>query len=74
MAKREIGFVLAWVVLLATIPMAQAQFAVIDVASLTQLMSQVRTLEQQVATARNQLTQAQAEYQRSPALAAWSSC
>ena len=63
MAKREIGFVLAWVVLLATAPVAQAQFAVIDVASLTQLMSQVRTLEQQVATARNQLTQAQAEYQ-----------
>jgi len=63
MAKREIGFVLAWVVLLATTPTAQAQFAVIDVASVTQLMSQVRTLEQQVATARNQLTQAQAEYQ-----------
>jgi type IV secretion system protein VirB5 len=63
MAKREIGFVLAWVVLLAAAPAAQAQFAVIDVASLTQLMSQVRTLEQQVATARNQLTQAQAEYQ-----------
>ena len=63
MAKREIGFVLAWVVLLGTTPMAQAQFAVIDVASLTQLMSQVRTLEQQVVTARNQLTQAQAEYQ-----------
>jgi type IV secretion system protein VirB5 len=63
MAKREIGFVLAWVVLLAMAPMAQAQFAVIDVASLTQLMSQVRTLEQQVVTARNQLTQAQAEYQ-----------
>jgi type IV secretion system protein VirB5 len=63
MAKREIGFVLAWVVLLAAAPAAQAQFAVIDVASLTQLMSQVRTLEQQVATARTQLTQAQAEYQ-----------
>src|SRR5260370_20953371 len=63
MAKREIGFVLASVVLLAAAPAAQAQFAVIDVASLTQLMSQVRTLEQQVVTARNQLTQAQAEYQ-----------
>ncbi len=63
MAKREIGFVLAWVVLLAAAPAAQAQFAVIDVASLAQLMSQVRTLEQQVATARNQLTQAQTEFQ-----------
>jgi type IV secretion system protein VirB5 len=51
------------VVLLAATPLAQAQFAVIDVASLTQLLTQVRTLEQQVATARNQLTQAQTEFQ-----------
>jgi type IV secretion system protein VirB5 len=63
MAKREIGFALAFLVLLTATPAAQAQFAVIDVASLTQLMSQVRTLEQQLATARNQLTQAQAEFQ-----------
>src|SRR5204862_6245150 len=61
MAKREIGFALAFLVLLTATPAAQAQFAVIDVASVTQLMSQVRTLEQQLATARNQLTQAQAE-------------
>ena len=45
------------------IPPAHAQFAVIDVASLTQLVSQVQTLEQQLATARGQLTQAQASYQ-----------
>jgi type IV secretion system protein VirB5 len=63
MAKREIGFALAFLVLLTATPAARAQFAVIDVASLTQLMSQVRTLEQQLATARNQLTQAQAEFQ-----------
>ena len=62
MAKREIGFALAFLVLLTATPAAQAQFAVIDVASVTQLMSQVRTLEQQLATARNQLTQAQAEF------------
>jgi type IV secretion system protein VirB5 len=36
---------------------------VIDVASLTQLISQVNTLEQQVATARSQLSQAQTEFQ-----------
>jgi type IV secretion system protein VirB5 len=48
--------------LLAVSP-SHAQFAVIDVASLTQLVSQVRTLQQQVATARSQLSQAQAEYQ-----------
>ena len=62
MAKREIGFALAFLVLLTATPAAQAQFAVIDVASVTQLMSQVRTLEQQLATARNQLTQTQAEF------------
>lgn len=41
---------------------AHAQFAVIDVASLAQLMQQVSTLEQQVATAKSQLSQAQNEY------------
>ena len=63
MAKREIGFALTVLALLTATPAAQAQLAVIDVASLTQLMSQVRTLEQQLATARNQLTQARAEFQ-----------
>jgi type IV secretion system protein VirB5 len=41
---------------------AHAQFAVIDVASLTQLIQEYETLQQQVATARSQLTQAQTEY------------
>ncbi|TLY98287.1 MAG: type IV secretion system family protein [Gammaproteobacteria bacterium] len=41
---------------------AHAQFAVIDVASLVQLMQQVQTLEQQVQTAQAQLTQARNEY------------
>lgn len=63
MPKREMGFALAIVLLLAAAPAAQAQFAVIDVASLTQLVSQLRTLEQQLATARGQLTQSQAEFQ-----------
>jgi type IV secretion system protein VirB5 len=63
MAKREIGFALAFLVLLTATPPAQAQFAVIDVASVTQLISQVRTLEQQLATARSQLTQTQAQLQ-----------
>lgn len=63
MAKREIGFALAFLVLLTATPAAQAQFAVIDMASVTQLMSQVRTLEQQLETARNQLSQARTEFQ-----------
>jgi type IV secretion system protein VirB5 len=41
---------------------AHAQFAVIDVASLGQLVNEVQQLEQQVATARSQLAQAQSEY------------
>jgi len=44
-------------------PAAHAQFAVIDVASLTQLITQLQTLEQELDTARSQLAQAQAEYQ-----------
>lgn len=43
-------------------PLAHAQFAVIDVASVAQLISQVQTLEQQVQTAQAQLAQAQAEF------------
>jgi type IV secretion system protein VirB5 len=41
---------------------AHAQFAVIDVASIAQLVHEVQELEQQVATARGQLAQAQSEY------------
>jgi type IV secretion system protein VirB5 len=41
---------------------AQAQFAVIDVASIAQLIQEVQQLEQQVATAKSQLTQAQSAY------------
>jgi len=41
---------------------AHAQFAVIDIASIVQLVQEVQLLEQQVATARSQLSQAQAEY------------
>ena len=44
-------------------PAAHAQFAVIDVASVTQLVSEVRTLQQQLATAQAGLAQAQAAYQ-----------
>jgi len=49
--------------LLAIAPAAHAQFAVIDIASVTQLVTQAQTLAQQLDTARSQLGQAQAEYQ-----------
>ncbi|HEY6454821.1 MAG TPA: type IV secretion system protein [Steroidobacteraceae bacterium] len=42
---------------------AQAQFAVIDVSALAQLLQQVQTLSQALTTARGQLAQAQQEYQ-----------
>jgi type IV secretion system protein VirB5 len=41
---------------------AHAQFAVIDVASIVQLIQEVQELEQQVQTAQSQLAQAQSEY------------
>jgi type IV secretion system protein VirB5 len=55
-----------WVVFLAlgaAIPVAEAQFAVIDVASVTQLISQLNTLEQQLATAKAEFAQATTAYQ-----------
>jgi type IV secretion system protein VirB5 len=41
---------------------AHAQFAVIDIASVTQLIQQYATLQQQLSTAQNQLNQARTEY------------
>jgi type IV secretion system protein VirB5 len=43
--------------------MAQAQFAVIDVHAVAQLLTQVHMLEQQLMTARDHLAQAQAAFQ-----------
>ena len=63
MVNRYARFLLAILALVSGSPAAHAQFAVIDVASLTQLISEVETLEQQLETARSQLNQAQAEYQ-----------
>jgi type IV secretion system protein VirB5 len=63
MRKARCQLVLLLAALAAATPPAHAQFAVIDVAALTQLVSQLQTLEQQVATARSQLSQAQQEYQ-----------
>jgi type IV secretion system protein VirB5 len=63
MRTRDLQLMWTATLLLAAAPAAQAQFAVIDVAAVTQLISQVQQLEQQVATARGQLMQAQAEFQ-----------
>jgi type IV secretion system protein VirB5 len=47
--------------LIAAAPVAQAQFAVIDVAAVTQLLTQVQDLEQALAVAREHLSEAEAE-------------
>ena len=56
MKHRRLGSVLVLSVLLYVTGIARAQFAVIDVASVAQLVAQLQTLEQQLA-------QAQAQYQ-----------
>lgn len=61
MRTKLTGFLLMSLVLVA--PVAHAQFAVIDVAAVNQLVSEVQQLQQQLATARSQLSQAQAEFQ-----------
>lgn len=54
------GFAL--VVFLLTAPVARAQFAVIDVGAITQLITEVQILEDQLTTARAHLAQAEQEY------------
>ncbi len=61
-SKIVTGFVLVGLLALGGTRPAHAQFAVIDVASLAQLVQEVQTLEQQVQTAEAQLGQARSEY------------
>lgn len=56
-------FALVACVLLGVAPAARAQFAVIDVSAIVQLMQQVQTLDQALTTARGELAQAQQEFQ-----------
>lgn len=49
--------------LVAFVPAAHAQWAVVDVGAIAQLVRQVTTMQQQLTTARDQLTQAQAQLQ-----------
>ncbi|HTC43807.1 MAG TPA: type IV secretion system protein [Steroidobacteraceae bacterium] len=55
-------FGLIAIVLMIAAPSARAQWAVIDVSSIAQLMQQVQILEQALNTARGQLAQAEQEY------------
>jgi type IV secretion system protein VirB5 len=51
---------LSLILFVAAVPAAKAQWAVIDVGAIAQLMQEVETLRQQLTTAQAQLTQAQA--------------
>ncbi|MGH8258874.1 MAG: type IV secretion system protein, partial [Steroidobacteraceae bacterium] len=54
----------AWVLLLlAGAPAAQAQWAVVDVGAIAQLLQQVQVLEQALSTAQGELGQARQAYQ-----------
>lgn len=55
--------VLAVIALFAVAPAAHAQFAVIDVAAVTQLIQQVQTAVQELQTAQGELSQARQSYQ-----------
>ncbi len=61
--NRSYLFGLIVLLIVGVAPRAQAQFAVIDVSALAQLIQQVQTLSQTLSTARGQLTQAQQEFQ-----------
>jgi type IV secretion system protein VirB5 len=50
------------VLLVGLVPTANAQWAVVDVGAITQLIQQVRTMQEQLSTARSQLAQAEAAY------------
>jgi type IV secretion system protein VirB5 len=61
-SKIVMSFVLVGLLALGGTRPAHAQFAVIDVASLAQLIQEYETLQQQLSTAENQLNQARSAY------------
>jgi type IV secretion system protein VirB5 len=60
--KKGHGLILA-AILIGICPASRAQFAVIDVGAITQLIQEVGTLEQQLQTAERTLTNAQQQFQ-----------
>ncbi len=65
MPKIQVSIALFMVIMtsLGICPRAQAQWAVVDVGAIAQLTQQYQTLKQQLTTAENALSQAQAQYQ-----------
>lgn len=60
---RRVTLVLLSVALLGVMPRAHAQWAVVDVGAIAQLVEQLATLQEQLDTMRNQLNQARQQYQ-----------
>lgn len=60
--RRILGVIAVFVLLGATAP-AQAQWAVVDVGAIAQLVQQVATLREQLETARSQLDEARRQYE-----------
>lgn len=58
--KQFVSFLL--IAMLGGVPQAQAQWAVIDVGAIAQLIEQIATLREQLETARDQLDQARQQY------------
>jgi type IV secretion system protein VirB5 len=61
--KKRVWMVFAAIVSMGVCPVSQAQFAVIDVGAIMQLIKQVTALEQQLQTAQATLTNAQQQFQ-----------
>jgi len=61
--KKRVWMVFAAIVSMGVCSISQAQFAVVDVGAITQLIQQVRTLEQQLQTAQSTLANAQQQFQ-----------
>src|SRR5271154_5062754 len=61
--RKQIWMVFAAIVSMGLCPVSQAQFAVIDVGAIMQLVKQVTTLEQQLQTAQSTLANAQQQFQ-----------
>lgn len=59
----RISLALLAVALLSIVPKAHAQWAVVDVGAIAQLVEQLATLQEQLDTMRNQLNQARQQYQ-----------
>jgi type IV secretion system protein VirB5 len=60
--RKKLGLLATWLMLIAGAPAVHAQWAVIDVGAIAQLIEQIATMQQQLETARNALRQAEQQF------------